>query len=261
MRFFGDTGGEPLDGPLQTRTEPPPEPEPPPPEPPLSEPPPSESPPPALTPPESEPPRPVPSPARDERQDSLSATRLAQPLSQAEAQAWVQRAQQDLLRDQAETVVLQSQAAQRQAELTQQIVASALDTLARLQAARSTTAASPKSGAAVAGESVNRVLDSLRELVQTALVVRGAQPLLAQRPAPPAAPSSDAARTGAAVEGEGTAGAGTAGAGAAGPAGDGCGDSPDLGALFPDQPAELPLSELRDVLLTYAAAKKKGGPP
>ena len=249
MRFFGDTGGEPLDGPLQTRTEPPPEPEPPPPEP---EPP----------PPESEPPRPVPSLARDERQDSLSATRLAQPLTREEKQAWVQRAQQDLLRDQAETVVLQSQAAQRQAELTQQIVASALDTLARLQAARSTTAASPKSGAAVAGESVNRVLDSLRELVQTALVVRGAQPLLAQRPAPPAAPSSDAARTGAAVEGEGTAGAGTAGAGAAGPAGDGCGvDSPDLGALFPDLPEQLPLAELRDVLLTYAAANKKGGLP
>ena len=58
--------------------------------------------------PESEPLRPVPSPARDERQDSLSATRLAQPLSRAEAQAWVQRAQQDLLRDQAETVVLQA---------------------------------------------------------------------------------------------------------------------------------------------------------
>ena len=252
MKFVEDIGEELPEGPLQTPTEPPPEPEPEPA-------------------PAAEPPQPVPPPARDEGQDRPRATRDApqHPPEDAETRAqWTQqdilRAQAENVRAQSETVVLQSQAAREQAEHTLAIVASALETVALLRAAVSATPAPPKSGAEVVGASLNRVVDSVRELVQTALVVSGPQRQLAPRPAPPAAPSGKEARTGAEVEGAEAMDAGVAGAGAADPAGDFFGvNSHDLGVLFPDLPEELkslPLAELRDVLLAYAAAKQKGGP-
>ena len=151
MKFVEDIGEELPEGPLQTPTgPPPPEPEPA---------------------PAAEPPQPVPPPARDEGQDRPRATRDApqHPPEDAETRAqWTQqdilRAQAENVRAQSETVVLQSQAAREQAEHTRAIVASALETVALLKAARSATPAPPKSGAEVVGASLNRVVDSLREL-------------------------------------------------------------------------------------------------